>query len=352
MKYPDSVSVTERLLEILTPEEVEYLASHVDIESEFTEVMETSSRFNVLNLTNPLLLNFVNTKRINDIRFLNKFFTAVNSVLQEEGLFIGCAETKNLRKERLLNKYPKAISYPYYALDFFVKRVLPKWNSTRKLYFFLTRGQNRVFSLPEILGRLIFCGFEIVDYRKMNNQLFFVARKIGEPIQNVHKAYGILIRLRRVGKDGKIINVLKLRTMHPFSEYLQAYIFEQNNLQDGGKIKNDFRITTWGRVLRKMWLDELPMIWNLIKGDLKIVGVRPISTHYFELYRPELQKKRIRYKPGLIPPFYADLPKTLEEIMDSEERYLDAYEKDPILTDIKYFFKAFNNIVFKRARSN
>jgi lipopolysaccharide/colanic/teichoic acid biosynthesis glycosyltransferase len=94
------------------------------------------------------------------------------------------------------------------------------------------------------------------------------------------------------------------------------------------------------------------MLINLLRGDLKVVGVRPLSQHYFNLYSRELQEKRIKYKPGLVPPFYADLPKTLQEIMDSEMKYLEQYEQHPIITDIKYFFKAFYNIIFKRARSN
>ena len=100
-----------------------------------------------------------------------------------------------------------------------------------------------------------------------------------------------------------------------------------------------------------LWIDELPMLINWLKGDLKMVGVRPLSEQYFKLYSPDLQKRRIQFKPGLVPPFYADMPKTLEEIMDSERRYLDAYEKSPFLTDCRYFWKAFVNIVFKNARS-
>jgi lipopolysaccharide/colanic/teichoic acid biosynthesis glycosyltransferase len=140
--------------------------------------------------------------------------------------------------------------------------------------------------------------------------------------------------------------------MHAYSEYLQAYVFQLNNLQEGGKFSNDFRVTTLGRIFRKLWIDELPMLINLLRGDLKVVGVRPLSQHYFNLYSRELQEKRIKYKPGLVPPFYADLPKTLQEIMDSEMKYLEQYEQHPIITDIKYFFKAFYNIIFKRARSN
>ncbi len=102
---------------------------------------------------------------------------------------------------------------------------------------------------------------------------------------------------------------------------------------------------------RKFWLDEIPMLINILKGDMKLVGVRPLSEHYFSLYTKELQLKRIKTKPGLIPPFYADMPKTIGEIMESEMRYLEAYEKHPFKTDITYFFKAFYNIIFGGARS-
>ncbi|MBM3421581.1 MAG: sugar transferase, partial [Bacteroidetes bacterium] len=98
--------------------------------------------------------------------------------------------------------------------------------------------------------------------------------------------------------------------------------------------------------------DELPMLINLFKGDMKIVGVRPLSRHYFELYTHEMQERRVRYKPGLLPPFYADMPVTLDEIQESEKRYLDSYDRSPILTDIRYFFRSIWNIVCRHARSN
>jgi lipopolysaccharide/colanic/teichoic acid biosynthesis glycosyltransferase len=140
--------------------------------------------------------------------------------------------------------------------------------------------------------------------------------------------------------------------MHPYSEYLQDFVYKNYNLKEGGKFKNDFRVTSIGRIMRKFWLDELPMIINLFRGELKIVGVRPLSQQYFNLYSKELQEKRIKFKPGLIPPFYADNPKTLEDIIQSELTYLEAYEKHPLRTDIKYFIKAVFNILFKKSRSN
>ena len=85
---------------------------------------------------------------------------------------------------------------------------------------------------------------------------------------------------------------------------------------------------------------------------MKVVGVRPLSQHYFNLYSKELQEKRIKNRPGLIPPYYADMPETLEEIQESELRYLDSYEKHPLRTQLRYFWKAFYNILFRRARSS
>jgi lipopolysaccharide/colanic/teichoic acid biosynthesis glycosyltransferase len=191
-----------------------------------------------------------------------------------------------------------------------------------------------------------------MDERYVDGRLYFAVRKVTEPHYPENPTYGPFVRLRRYGKGGKMIGVYKMRTMHAYSEYLQEYVYQKNALQEGGKFAGDFRVTPSGRFMRRFWLDELPMLFNLLNGDMKLVGVRPLSKHYFNLYTEELKQKRLKYRPGLVPPFYVDMPKTLDEIMDSESRYLDAYARNPVLTDIRYFFMAFWNIVFRRARSN
>ncbi|MBN2482054.1 MAG: sugar transferase [Bacteroidales bacterium] len=256
-----------------------------------------------------------------------------------------------MRKARILKKYPPGINYLYYLLDFIIKRIFPKFALTKKLYFLLTRGVNRVLSKAETFGRLYSCGFEVLDEKQIGNYLFFIALKVKNPSYPKNPSYGPLVALERIGKGGKSIKVFKMRTMHPFAEYLQDYIYKKDGLQEGGKFRDDFRITTLGRIMRTFWIDELPMMINLLKGDLKIVGVRPLSRQYYKLYTPQLQKLRITYKPGLIPPFYVDHPKTLEEIMASELKYLKAYEKHPFRTDWRYFWKAVYNILFRKYRS-
>jgi len=328
-----------------------YFEKAVNILSETTLILSTTTKFNVTNQRDDYYNSIINLKRVNDIRRINKFFEAVNEKLPKGGIFICLAETKELRKKRILAKFPPILNYIYYTLDYFLKRLFPKFPITKNIYFLLTRGENRVISRAELLGRLYSCGFEVLEEEYVDKLFFVIARKVKQPAFDLEPTYGPIIKLKRIGRGGKIIKVYKMRTMHPYAEYLQSYIFDKHNLQDGGKIKNDFRVSTVGRFMRRFWIDELPMLINFFRGDLKLVGVRPLSKHYFNLYTRELQEKRIRFKPGLIPPFYADNPKTLDEIMASEMKYLLAYEKHPYTTDIKYFFKAIYNIIFKRYRS-
>jgi lipopolysaccharide/colanic/teichoic acid biosynthesis glycosyltransferase len=329
-----------------------FIESSIHLGNPEQMLISTTTKFNVLNQPKPNYQSIVNLKRINDILRINKFFEAINTKLQNGGLYINYVETYSLRKKRILKKFPAGINWIVYSIDFSFKRIMPKLWSTKKIYFILTKGRNRVMSKAETFGRLYSCGFEIVEEKMINDVLYFVARKVSEPVFDDNPTYGPLIKLRRFGKGGKKIGVYKMRTMHPYSEYLQEYIYERNKLQEGGKFADDFRITSVGKFMRKFWLDELPMFLNVFKGEMKIVGVRPLSSHYFSLYTEELKEKRLKYKPGLIPPFYVDMPVTLEEIMASEMKYLEAYEKHPFRTDISYFFKALYNIFIKRARSN
>jgi lipopolysaccharide/colanic/teichoic acid biosynthesis glycosyltransferase len=332
-------------------EAFKYVMRYTAVDSPNTLIIATTTSFNIDAQVQQQFDCILNVKRVNDFRYINKYFESVNAKLAVGGLYIDFLETNNMRKKRILHKFPFGINYLYYALDFMVKRVFPKFTLTKKLYFLLTRGENRVLSKAEAYGRLYSCGFEILDEQLIDKSLYFAAIKVKGPLFPANPSYGPLIALDRIGKGGKTITVYKMRTMHPFAEYLQDYIYERDGLQEGGKFKNDFRVTTLGKILRSFWLDELPMLVNLLKGDLKLFGVRPLSSQYFKLYTPELQRLRIMTKPGLIPPFYVDSPKTLEEIISSELKYLRAYQKHPFRTDWVYCWKAIFNIVFRRYRS-
>ena len=327
------------------------IEQYVSLSTSDTIILDTATSFNIdaLNVNN--VSGMINLHKVNDINKINDVFIAANNKLEEKGIFIGTAETLPERKKRILDKYPST-GRIYYFLDFIFKRIFPKLWFTKSLYHFITADRNRAISKAEILGRLVFCGFTILQEEEINNRLFFITQKTEKYRPKPKPSYGLIFKMNRIGCYGNMISIYKLRTMHPYAEYLQEYIYRKYDLKDGGKFKNDFRITEWGHVLRAFWIDELPMLYNLIKGELKLVGVRPLSKHYLSLYSKELIELRSHFKPGLVPPFYLDLPDNLNEIIASETRYLHAYNDTPIQTNFKYFFGALKNIVIKKVRSN
>ena len=287
---------------------------------------------------------------LNAIRYLNRYLRKANEKLKQDGYFVCSFDTAQKRRVQIYAKYPRFIARIVYFFDFFWHRICPKINLTRRFYYWCTRKVRKVFPRPEVLGRLYYCGFDVVGEQYIHDRYCVIAQKKRKP-SSEPQHYGIIIKLKRVGKGGQLFNVYKFRTMHAYSEYLQSYVYENNELDEGGKFKDDYRVTEWGRMLRKLWLDELPMFFNILKRQMKLVGVRPLSQQYFNLYSKELQELRTKTKPGLLPPYYVDMPETLEEIQESERRYLEAYFKHPLKTDWHYFWKIIGNIVFKGERS-
>ncbi|MEI8201580.1 MAG: sugar transferase [Bacteroidota bacterium] len=314
-------------------------------------IINSANIFNIQNYESNSQLFFLNLRRINDLRRFNVYFIQVNENLNYGGFYVGTCETNEIRRQNIIRKYPYIFAGFINFIDFFFHRVSSKLPLIKGIYFYITKGSNRPVSKSEVLGRLKYCGFYIVDNLIIDNQFFFIVKKVTEPRSDLHPSYGPFIKLKRIGKGRKIIEVYKFRTMHPYSEFIQEYVFKNNKLEEGGKLKNDFRVTEWGKVFRKLWIDELPQFINFFKGEVKLVGVRALSEHYFSLYPKDIQELRTKTKPGLIPPFYADMPKTFDEILDSERKYLNRYFRNPFLTDIRYFFLVFYNIIFKKARS-
>jgi lipopolysaccharide/colanic/teichoic acid biosynthesis glycosyltransferase len=99
----------------------------------------------------------------------------------------------------------------------------------------------------------------------------------------------VLYRQLRVGKDGDDFELLKLRTMVVGAEKHGA----------GAAVnRGDARITRSGRVLRRLSLDELPQLWNVVRGDMSLIGPRPTLRYQVEQYTPR-QRRRLEVKPGI-----------------------------------------------------
>ena len=326
----------------------DYLLKYAHTESwtyaSLDEIIHNKLQRNVKNLYIPELLI-----KANDPNFI---FEQIRQKLSVSGYFAFKIVTAENVKARFRERFSPFFFSVYYPVHFISTRIIPKLKYFRYLPKWLSVSVG--ISKAEILGRLIYKGFEISDLVENDFETIIVAQidltvKVSTPRDSPNE--GILLRMNRLGQNGKLFLVYKFRSMHPYAEFVQAYLYKKNGLDTGGKFKNDFRVSTGGRIIRKYWIDEIPMLYNLLKGDIKLIGVRPLSEHYFSLYPEDIQALRKKYKPGLLPPFYADMPKTFNEIVQSELLYFSQYDKEPIKTDFHYFLKILKNIVINKARS-
>lgn len=106
---------------------------------------------------------------------------------------------------------------------------------------------------------------------------------------------------QRVGMNKRIFNVYKFRTMVVDAEKKLRDIEHLNERRDGAafKIRNDPRVTPVGRFLRKFSIDELPQLINVLKGDMSLVGPRPLPIRDFQTFNKDWQRRRFSVKPGI-----------------------------------------------------
>jgi len=139
---------------------------------------------------------------------------------------------------------------------------------------------------------------------------------------------GAFFRQVRVGRGGKEFRLLKFRSMRPGSE-------AKGQLTIGGR---DPRITSVGYFLRKTKLDELPQLWNVLVGDMSIVGPRPEVPRYVALYSPE-QRAVLSVRPGITGMAsldYVDENELLAKSADPERAYVDQVMPAKLALDLRY----------------
>lgn len=110
----------------------------------------------------------------------------------------------------------------------------------------------------------------------------------------------VFFRQTRVGLSGRPFQMLKFRSMVVDAEEKRAALLEKNRNREGVtfKLENDPRVTWIGRWLRRSSVDEMPQLWNVIKGEMSLVGPRPPLPYEVLQYGP-LERKRLKVKPGL-----------------------------------------------------
>lgn len=148
----------------------------------------------------------------------------------------------------------------------------------------------------------------------------------------------IFFSQRRVGKDGVEFNMYKFRSMVINAEELKETLVAQNEMSGPMfKMKNDPRVTKVGRIIRKTSIDELPQLWNVLKGDMSLVGPRPSLPKEVAQFQSWMYK-RLNVKPGLTCYWQVSGRNNIdfEDWMMLDIKYI---EQRNLFVDIKLIFK-------------
>ncbi|TWU57894.1 sugar transferase [Rubripirellula reticaptiva] len=110
----------------------------------------------------------------------------------------------------------------------------------------------------------------------------------------------ILFVQTRIGQDGVPFSCLKFRSMRVNADELKAKLLSESHHKDGRtfKMRKDPRITSIGRIIRKFSIDEMPQLWNVVRGEMSLVGPRPSCPQEVAIYHRE-DWQRLQVKPGL-----------------------------------------------------
>ncbi len=160
----------------------------------------------------------------------------------------------------------------------------------------------------------------------------------------------VFYRQQRVGRNGKLFHVIKFRTMVPNAHQLRHELAAQNEA-DGPlfKIKHDPRVTPIGRLLRKTSVDELPQLWNVLRGEMSLVGPRPALPEEAALWSEDL-RDRLRVQPGITGMWQVSgrSSTSFEEYSRLDLYYVDNWS---LLTDLTILGKTLPSVLLQRGAS-
>lgn len=155
-----------------------------------------------------------------------------------------------------------------------------------------------------------------------------------------HQSPGpIFFSQNRVGRNGRIFKIYKFRSMYMDAEERKKELMSQNKMQGlMFKMDNDPRIIPIGHFIRKTSIDELPQFWNILKGDMSLVGTRPPTVDEYKQYEMK-HRKRLAMKPGLTGMWQVSGRSDIvdfEEVVALDAKYIEEWT---LLLDVKMIWK-------------
>ena len=149
----------------------------------------------------------------------------------------------------------------------------------------------------------------------------------------------LFFKQKRVGLNGRVFSIYKLRSMYVDAEQRKQELMAKNKMQGlMFKMDDDPRITRVGRFIRRTSIDELPQFWNVLRGDMSLVGTRPPTLDEYEQYDSH-HKRRLSMKPGITGLWQvsgrSDI-QDFEEVVKLDVAYIDHWS---LALDMRILFK-------------
>ena len=158
----------------------------------------------------------------------------------------------------------------------------------------------------------------------------------------------VIFKQDRIGKNGRRFKIYKFRSMYMDAEARLQELMKHNEVEGlMFKMENDPRITKVGKFIRKTSIDELPQFWNVLKGDMSLVGTRPPTVNEFEKYNPHY-RRRLCITPGLTGMWQvsgrSDI-KDFDEVVKLDLKYIDEWS---LALDIKLLMQTVLVVLFRK----
>lgn len=167
------------------------------------------------------------------------------------------------------------------------------------------------------------------------------------PVLLLESSGPLIFKQKRVGKNGRFFNIYKFRSMHVDAEERKKELMEKNEMNGlMFKMTDDPRITKVGKFIRKTSIDELPQFFNVLKGDMSLVGTRPPTVDEFNKYE-SYHKRRLSAKPGITGLWQVSGRSNIDNFEDVVKLDLEYIDNWSLTLDLKIIFKTVG-VVFKR----
>lgn len=211
-------------------------------------------------------------------------------------------------------------------------------------------GEKRIYKLEQY--HVVAFSSRLFDYRMVilkrlidiagalvGLAITFVVGLVLAPFLLLESPGPLIFKQKRVGVNGRLFDFYKFRSMYADAEERKKELMAQNEVQGlMFKMEHDPRITKVGAFIRKTSIDELPQFWNVLKGDMSLVGTRPPTLDEYEQYS-YYQKRRISFRPGITGLWQisgrSDI-KDFDEVVKLDLEYIDNWS---LLLDIKIIMK-------------